>query len=58
LPDYFLPEYDGLQAVKLAREKVPDTPVLLVSGTIGEEAAIESLKAGAADYVLKHWPNG
>ena len=40
----------------MAREKCPETPFLLVSGTIGEQAAIESLKAGATDYVLKHWP--
>src|SRR5262249_42452963 len=56
IADYYLPAYDGIQAVKLAREKAPETPTLLVSGTIGEEAAIESLKAGAADYILKHWP--
>ena len=56
IADYFLPAYDGLQALKLAQEKQPNTPILLVSGTIGEEAAIESLKAGATDYVLKHCP--
>ncbi len=56
IADYFLPTYDGLKALKLAQEKQPDTPILLVSGTIGEEAAIESMKAGATDYVLKHWP--
>ncbi len=56
IADYFLPTYDGLKALKLAQEKQPDTPILLVSGTIGEEAAIQSLKAGATDYVLKHWP--
>ncbi len=54
--DYSLPDYNGIQAMKLAQEKLPGTPILLVSGTIGEEAAIESLKAGATDYVLKHWP--
>jgi two-component system, cell cycle sensor histidine kinase and response regulator CckA len=56
IADYFLPTYDGLKALKLAREKSPHTPILLVSGTIGEEAAVESLRAGADDYVLKHWP--
>ena len=56
IADYSLPDYNGIQAMKLAREKLPHTPLLLVSGTIGEEAAIESLKAGAADYVLKMWP--
>jgi PAS domain S-box-containing protein len=56
LADYSLPSYNGLEALRTARDKCPDTPFLLVSGTIGEQAAIESLKAGATDYVLKHWP--
>jgi PAS domain S-box-containing protein len=54
--DYSLPDYNGVQAMKLAGQMLPGTPILLVSGTIGEEAAIESLKAGATDYVLKQWP--
>jgi len=56
LADYLLPEYDGLEALNCARERCPETPFLLISGTIGEQAAIESLKNGATDYVLKHWP--
>ena len=56
IADYSLPDYNGIQALKLARQKTPDTPILLVSGTIGEEAAIESLRGGATDYVLKQWP--
>src|ERR1051326_2759520 len=56
LADYSLPSYDGLQALKCSRERCPETPFLLISGTIGEQAAIESLKTGATDYVLKHWP--
>ena len=56
IADYHLPTYNGVQAIKLALEKQPTTPTLLVSGTIGEDAAIESLKGGATDYVLKHWP--
>ncbi len=56
IADYCLPRYNGLEALKLAQQKRPETPILLVSGTIGEEAAIASLKAGATDYVLKHWP--
>jgi two-component system cell cycle sensor histidine kinase/response regulator CckA len=56
LADYLLPGYDGVQALRFAQEKCPQTPFILVSGTIGEVAAIESLKAGATDYVLKHWP--
>jgi PAS domain S-box-containing protein len=56
LADYLLPSYTGLRALALARETAPQTPFLLVSGTIGEEAAIDSLQAGATDYVLKQWP--
>jgi PAS domain S-box-containing protein len=53
LSDYSLPAFDGLTAMKLAREKCPEIPYVFVSGTMGEEAAVESLKSGAADYVLK-----
>src|SRR5437868_12902414 len=56
LADYRLPTWNGIEALRVAREKRPETPFLLVSGTIGEQAAIESLKHGATDYVLKHWP--
>ena len=56
LADYMLPSCNGIQALKTARQQSPNTPFLLVSGTIGEQAAIESLKHGATDYVLKQWP--
>src|SRR5262249_6136861 len=56
LADYFLPSYNGLDALRWARPRHPELPFLLVSGTIGEEAAIESLKNGATDYVLKMRP--
>ncbi len=57
LADYSLTEgYDGIQALRRAQDKCRDTPFLIVSGTIGEQAAIESLKSGATDYVLKQWP--
>jgi PAS domain S-box-containing protein len=56
LADYLLPNYNGMDALRIAREKCPDVPFLLVSGTLGEQAAIESVKAGATDYVLKLWP--
>jgi two-component system, cell cycle sensor histidine kinase and response regulator CckA len=56
LADYLLPTYNGLEALRAARGKCPETPFLLVSGSIGEQAAIESLKTGATDYVLKPWP--
>ncbi len=53
LSDFSLPAFDGLSAVNIVREKWPDLPVILVSGTLGEELAIDSLKSGATDYVLK-----
>ena len=56
LADYMLPTCNGLDALTKARAIYPETPFLLVSGTIGEQAAIESLRAGATDYVLKLWP--
>lgn len=54
LADYTLPAYDGMSALQLARELRPTVPFLFVSGTMGENAAIEALTAGATDYVLKH----
>ncbi len=56
LADYLLPNYNGIAALRYARARLPQIPFLLVSGTIGEQAAIESLRSGATDYVLKHWP--
>jgi formate hydrogenlyase transcriptional activator len=53
LADYSLPSFDGLTALAIARDKCPDVPIILVSGQLGEELAIDSLKAGATDYVLK-----
>jgi PAS domain S-box-containing protein len=53
LADNSIPGFDGLSALALAREIAPDAPFVFVSGTLGEEIAIESLKSGAADYVLK-----
>lgn len=54
LADYVLPGFDGLGALAIARECVPHTPFIFVSGTLGEDIAIESLKQGATDYVVKH----
>jgi diguanylate cyclase (GGDEF)-like protein len=53
LSDFTLPTFDGLSALEIARECAPDIPFLFVSGTIGEERAIEALRRGAVDYVLK-----
>jgi PAS domain S-box-containing protein len=52
--DYTIPGFGGREALTLAREKCPEIPFLFVSGTIGEDTAIEALKNGATDYVLKH----
>jgi two-component system, NarL family, sensor histidine kinase UhpB len=54
LADYFLPAFDGLSALGLTRERGLETPFIFVSGAIGEEVAIEALKRGATDYVLKN----
>jgi PAS domain S-box-containing protein len=57
LADYRLPSFDGLSALKLALIARPELPFIFVSGTLGEEVAIEALKIGATDYVLKtHLP--
>jgi DNA-binding NarL/FixJ family response regulator len=53
LSDYSLPSFDGLSALKLAMGKCPDVPFIFVSGALGEETAIDLLKQGATDYVLK-----
>jgi len=53
LSDYALPGFNGLAALKLANERLPGVPFILVSGTLGEDAAIDSLRGGATDYVLK-----
>ena len=53
LSDYNVPGYDGIAAVKLAHETRPETPVIVVSGTVGEEEAVKCLHFGATDYLLK-----
>lgn len=53
LSDFSLRGFDGLSALEIARAMAPNTPFIFVSGTIGEERAIEALKRGATDYVLK-----
>src|SRR5882762_720686 len=57
ISDFSLPSYDGLSALAMARELSPATPFIFFSGTIGEEVAVDSLKNGAADYVLKQKPH-
>ena len=53
ISDFKLPSFDGLAAIKLFVEYGFDIPFILVSGALGEEAAVESLRAGATDFVLK-----
>lgn len=57
LADYNLPQWNGMETVALLRQEALDIPVIVVTGTLGEIKAVECLKAGAADYVLKdHLP--
>ncbi len=53
LSDFNMPQFDGMHALVIARETVPDIPFIFVSGTLGEDYAIRALKNGASDYVLK-----
>ncbi|SHK99049.1 PAS domain S-box-containing protein [Bradyrhizobium lablabi] len=53
LADYKLPSFDGLSALKLALDARADLPFIFVSGSLGEEVAIEAVKTGATDYVVK-----
>lgn len=53
LSDFSLPRFDGMSALRIATQQAPHVPFLFVSGTIGEERAINALRAGAVDYVLK-----
>ncbi|MBX5496363.1 MAG: response regulator, partial [Bryobacteraceae bacterium] len=53
LSDFALPDFDGTDALEMARRLCPYTPFIFVSGMLGEEIAVESLKKGATDYVLK-----
>lgn len=51
--DYSMPHFSGLEALKLAHEKVPDISFIIISGTIGEDVAVEAMKLGAHDYIMK-----
>lgn len=53
LSDYQIPGFDGMEALTLVRELAPELPFVFFSGTIGEERAIDAMRAGAADYVIK-----
>jgi signal transduction histidine kinase len=51
--DYSLPAFDGISALNIAKEKAPDIPLIFITGKMGEDRAIETLKHGATDYILK-----
>ncbi len=51
--DYMMPTFNGVEALHVARAVAPDIPFILVSGTVGEDVAVEAMRAGADDYVLK-----
>ena len=53
ISDYSMPSFDGLSALKIAREIYPEAPFIIVTGSINEDTAVECMKAGANDYVLK-----
>jgi PAS domain S-box-containing protein len=54
ISDYRIPGFRGDEALRIARDKVPDIPFIVFSGVIGEDLAVDMLKAGASDYVMKH----
>src|SRR3954470_20752408 len=53
LSDYHLPSFDGLRALQIVRELGLDLPFIIVSGTIGEDTAVEAMRNGAFDYLIK-----
>lgn len=53
ISDYQLPGFNGLDALEIVREMAPDIPFVFFSGTLGEESAIDAVRSGAADYVVK-----
>src|SRR4051794_37304444 len=53
ISDFSMPAFSGLQALDLLKQKALDVPFILISGTVGEETAVECMKAGAHDYLMK-----
>jgi hypothetical protein len=53
ISDYNMPGFSGVSALRIVREREPDLPLIFVSGTMGEEIAVEAMKFGANDYVMK-----
>src|SRR5271154_2666324 len=53
LADFTMPEFDSLRALEIMQERRLDIPFIIVSGTIGEERAVQAMQCGATDYVMK-----
>src|SRR6185437_14571347 len=53
ISDYSMPRFSGIASLAIARERASDLPFILVSGTVGEEIAVQAMKAGANDYLFK-----
>ena len=53
LADYSVPPFSGIEALRIKLEGAPDIPLIIISGTIGEETAVKCMRLGASDYVLK-----
>lgn len=54
LADYVLPQFSGIKAIRIMREIDPDLPCIMISGRAGEETAVEAMRAGASDFILKN----
>src|SRR3989454_4814913 len=54
LSDHSLPQFSAADTLRIALQESPDTPVIIVTGSLDEETAAEYIKAGATDYILKH----
>jgi PAS domain S-box-containing protein len=53
--DYYMPGFDGLTALKIAREQSPDIPFIITTGSLNEDIAVECMRSGASDYVIKEY---
>ena len=53
LADYSIPGFDGMEALAIARERWKELPFIMISGIVGEESAVDALKSGATDYIMK-----
>ncbi len=53
ISDYSMPLFNGMEALALSKKHAPDTPFVMLTGSINEETAVECMKAGANDYVIK-----